>query len=104
MKGTFDEALECLQGTGGEVAGGVAPNHGPMPAEALVALGRDDDVVAWARRYRRKLEAMPSPSTPISAQGWPQVLGATDRFADWVAFFRAQILSTPERNCFGGPE
>ena len=41
MKGTFDEALECLRGAGSEVAGGVAPNHGPMAAEALVALGRD---------------------------------------------------------------
>src|SRR5215831_10470172 len=59
MKSTFDEALDCLRGTGSEVAGGVAPNHGPMAAEALVALGRDDDVVAWARRYRRRLDAMP---------------------------------------------
>ena len=100
MKGTFDEALECLRGAGSEVAGGVAPNHGPMAAEALVALGREDDVVAWARRYRRKLDAMPSPSSPISAEGWPQVLGATDRFADWVAFFRAQMTETPWRAVF----
>src|SRR5215468_9313005 len=100
MKGAFDEALECLRRTGSEVAGGVAPNHGPMAAEALVALGRDDDVVAWARRYRRKLEAMPSPSTPISAEGWPQVLGATDRFGDWVAFFRAQMAEAPWRVVF----
>jgi len=100
MKGAFDEALECLRGTGSEVAGGVAPNHGPMAVEALVALGRDDDVVAWARRYRRKLDAMPSPSSPISAEGWPQVLGATDRFADWVAFFRAQMAEAPWRAVF----
>src|SRR5262245_33806061 len=65
MKGPFDEALECLRGTGSEVADGVAPNHGPMAAEALVALGRDDVVVAWARRYRRKLDAMPSPVRPF---------------------------------------
>ena len=100
MKGTFDEALECLRGTGSEVAGGVAPNHGPMAAEALVALGRDGDVVAWARRYRRKLDALPSPSSPISAEGWPQVLGATDRFGDWVAFFRAQMAEAPWRAVF----
>src|SRR5215467_12249477 len=100
MKGTFDESLECLRGTGSEVAGGVAPNHGPMAAEALVALGRDGDVVAWARRYRRKLDALPSPSSPISAEGWPQVLGATDRFADWVAFFRAQMAEAPWRAVF----
>src|SRR5215467_6378180 len=38
MKDAFDEALERLRGTGTEVAGGIAPNHGPMGAEALVAL------------------------------------------------------------------
>ena len=100
MKDTFDEALERLRGTGSEVAGGVAPNHGPMAAEALVALGREDDVVAWAHRYRRKLDAMPSSSSPIPAEGWQQVLGATDRFADWVAFFRVQIAEAPWRAVF----
>ncbi|WP_455287494.1 hypothetical protein [Cupriavidus necator] len=39
MNSTFDEALERLRGTGSEIAGGGAPNHGPMAAEALVALG-----------------------------------------------------------------
>ena len=38
MDNAFDEALECLRGTGTEVAGGVAPNHGAMAAEAMVAL------------------------------------------------------------------
>src|SRR5215468_11557126 len=100
MKCTFDEEFECLRGTGSEVADGVAPNHGPMAAEALVALGRGDDVVAWARRYRQKLDAMPSSSSPISAEGWPQVLGASDRFADWVAFFRAQMAEAPWQAVF----
>src|SRR5262249_27193837 len=100
MKGTFDEALECLRGTGSEVADGVAPNHGPMAADALVALGRDDVVVAGARRYRRKLGAMRSPSPPTSSEGWPQALGGTDRCADWVAFFRAQMAEAPWRTVF----
>src|SRR5215831_15206670 len=99
MKSTFDEALERLRGTGSEVAGGAAPNHGPMAAEALVALGRDD-VVAWAGRYRQKVDAMPSPSSLISAEGWSQAFGATDRFADWVAFFRAQMAEAPWRAVF----
>src|SRR5215831_9965282 len=100
MNGTFDEALERLRGTGSEVAGGVAPNHGPMAAEALVALGRDDVVVAWADRYRRKLDAMPPPSSPITAGGWEEALGAIDRFADWVAFFRTQLAEAPWRVVF----
>ena len=95
MNTTFDEALERLRGTGGEVAGGVAPNHGPMAAEALVALGRDDIVVAWADRYRRQLDAMPPASSPVTSGGWAQALGATHRFGDWAAFFRAQLAEAP---------
>src|SRR5262249_50413739 len=34
------------------------------------------------------------------AEGWPQVLGATDRFADWVVFFRAQMAEAPWRAVF----
>src|SRR5262249_8893368 len=100
MSGTFDEALERLRGTGSEVAGGVAPNHGPMAAEALVALRRHDVVVAWADRCRRKLDAMPPPSSPVTAGDWAQALGANDRFGDWVGFFRAQLAEAPWRVVF----
>lgn len=100
MSANLDEALERLRGTGAEVAGGVAPNHGPMAAEALVALGRDDLVVAWADRYRRKLDAMPPPSSPISAKGWAEALGAINRFGDWVAFFRVQLAEAPWQAVF----
>src|SRR5262249_13545671 len=100
VNGTFDEALARLRGTGSEVAGGAAPNHGPMAAEALVALGRDDVVVAWADRYRRKLDAMPPPRSPITARDWAQALGVIDRFGDWVAFFRARLAEAPWRVVF----
>src|SRR5215813_13689097 len=91
MDSTFDEALERLRGTGSEVAGGVAPNHGPMAAEALVALGCGDAVVAWADRYRHQLGAMPAPGLPVTASNWEQALGAIDRFGDWAAFFRVEL-------------
>src|SRR5215470_14067992 len=100
MNDTLDEALQLLRGTGSEVAGGVAPNHGPMAAEALVALGRADVVVAWADRYRRKLDAMPPPSSPVTAESWEQALGAIDRFADWAAFFRDRLAESPWRVVF----
>src|SRR5262245_39827001 len=100
MNDTLDEALQLLRGTGSEVAGGVAPNHGPMSAEALVTLGRDDVVVAWADRYRRKLNAMPPSRSPITAEDWAEALGAIDRFADWVAFFRTQLAEAPWRVVF----
>jgi hypothetical protein len=100
MKDLFDEALERLRGTGTEVAGGIAPNHGPMGAEALVAMGRDDVVVAWADRYRRNLDAMPAPTSPITVETWKEGLGAIDRIADWVAFFRARLVEAPWRAVF----
>jgi Questin oxidase-like len=100
MNSTFDEALERLRGTGSEVAGGVAPNHGPMAAEALVALGCDDVVVAWSDRYRRQLDAMPPPRSAVTAENWAQALGAIDRFGDWVAFFRTQLADAPWRVVF----
>jgi hypothetical protein len=71
-----------------------------MAAEALVALGRDDVVVTWADRYRRKLDAMPPPRSPIAAGGWAEALGAIDRFADWVVFFRARLAESPWRVVF----
>lgn len=91
MNSTFDEALERLRGTGSEVAGGPAPNHGPMAAEALVALGCDDVVVSWADRYRQQLDAIPPSRSPVTEENWVQALGAIDRFGDWAAFFRAQL-------------
>ena len=100
MNDTFDEALQLLRGTGSEVAGGVAPNHGPMAAEALATLGRDDIVVAWADRYRRKLNAMPPSKSPITTKDWAEALGAIDRFADWVAFFRTQLSEAPWQPVF----
>ena len=101
MNSTFDEALERLRGTGSEVAGGPAPNHGPMAAEALVAMGCDDVVVGWADRYRQQLDAIPPPRSPVTAGNWAQALGAIDRFGDWVAFFRAQLAEAPWQVVFG---
>src|SRR5262245_53810219 len=91
MNDTFDEALERLRGTGSEVAGGPSPNHGPMAAEALVALGCHDVVVPWADRYRRQLDAIPPPHAPVTAENWAHAPGTIDRFGDWVASFRAHL-------------
>ena len=100
MSDTLDDALERLRGTGSEVAGGAAPNHGPMASEALVALGRGDLVVAWAERYRRGLDVMPAVRSPITAEAWAEALGAIDRFGDWAAFFRARLLEAPWQSVF----
>jgi hypothetical protein len=91
VSSTLDAALLRLRGTGSEVAGGSAPNHGPMAAEALVALGRDDVVIGWTNRYRRRLSSIPLARSPITEELRTDALGAIDRFGDWVAFFAAQL-------------
>jgi hypothetical protein len=100
MSQTFDEALERLRGTGTEVGGRGAPNHGPMAAEALRALGRDDVVVGWAGRYRHKLQAMPAPISAVTGETSREALGAIDRIGDWAAFFRTQLAEAPWRAVF----
>ena len=52
MAGEIDEALELLEGTGPEYSGGLA-NHGPMAAEALIALSRPEAVVPWVKSIAR---------------------------------------------------
>jgi hypothetical protein len=95
MKNSMDEALERLRGTGTEVAGGGDPNHGPMAAEALVALERDDVVGNWVDRYRQRLDLMPAAASPVTADTWREALGDIRRTPDWVAFFRAQLAEGP---------
>src|SRR3989442_350980 len=90
MNPTIDDALERLEGTGPEFGGGLS-NHGPMAAEALVRLGRDDAVVPWGDRYRRRLGPEPEPREPISDDAWRPALGDVRRVADWVAFFDRRL-------------
>ncbi len=100
MSQILDEALERLRGTGTELAGRGAPNHGPMAAEALTALGREDVVVEWVDRYCQKLAAMPASRSPVTVDTWKEALGAIDRVSDWAAFFRTQLAEAPWRAVF----
>ncbi|HSD27278.1 MAG TPA: questin oxidase family protein [Vicinamibacteria bacterium] len=95
--GALDLALERLARTGPEYAGGLA-NHGPMAAEALVALRRSDAVAGWVERYARRLDPAPSASEAIPRAGWEAALGQRRRVADWAAFFRQELAdaSWPE--------
>jgi len=92
MSGVHDEALELFEGCGAEFAGGLA-NHGPMAADALVAMGRPAAVVPWAERYRTRLDDEESPRWPIVASEWREALGDPARMADWVAFFEREIAA-----------
>lgn len=91
----LDDALDRLPATGIEVAGGGDPNHGPMAAEALVALGHANLAPQWADRYRRRLGTSSAATSPVTAAPWSEALGAEGRLADWIAFFNRQLAEAP---------
>jgi hypothetical protein len=95
----MEDALALLAETGPEYHGGLA-NHGPMAAEALVALEQFDAVVPWVTRYRRSLDAHPSGSRPIG-EDWKEALGSHGRVADWSTFFRRQVEDRPWHDVLG---
>ncbi len=90
----LDEALLMLHRTGPEFGGGLS-NHGPMAAEALVALGRSADVLPWVRAYVGRLEAPPAPWKPIRPDEWRAALGDERHAADWLAFFERELRERP---------
>jgi len=74
----MDQALEMLAGCGPEFGGIGLSNHGPMAAEALSALGREQEVEPWVERYRKRLIERPPKVEHIDALNWPEVLGEVD--------------------------
>jgi hypothetical protein len=100
MNSVLDDALERLRGTGPEMVGDGGPNHGPMAAEALVALGCADEVPAWVDRYRQELGPMPEARSPVTEGTWRAALGAVGRIGDWQAFFGAQLAEAPWQAVF----
>ncbi|NPV04342.1 MAG: DUF4243 domain-containing protein [Syntrophaceae bacterium] len=86
----MDEALELLEDCGPEYGPGFS-SHGPMAAEALLALGRGDAVVDWVTAYRRRLRGNPSPGLPVFSGYWFEALGSAGRYADWVSCFEEEL-------------
>src|SRR5215813_1143249 len=95
----INDALERLRGTGPEAVHG-APNHGPMAAEALIALGHPEEVSRWVDDYRRELGPMPQARSPVTGITWQEALGAIHRIGDWQAFFVTQLAEAPWHTVF----
>ena len=90
MADTIDAALDILHHTGAEYGGGLS-NHGPMAAEALLAMGRPEAILPWVEGYKRRLADRPTPFTPITRTEWREALGDKKRLADWIAFFDREL-------------
>src|SRR5258707_8295810 len=90
QQGSLDAALERFAGTGPEFGGGLS-NHGPMAAEALIALGRAELVIPWVEQYKVQLDGFPAAHRPIAKDEWREALGDHRRVGDWVAFFDSEL-------------
>lgn len=82
----MEQALEMLAG--------LAPltNHGPMAAEALVALGQGAYVKAFAESYKKRFSAsFPATREAVTQTNWRAALGDGQRVADWTNFFQREL-------------
>lgn len=90
----LDQTYERLRSTGPEFDGYLS-NHGPMAADALIRLGRADEVDRWVDNYARRLEQQPEPRWAIDEAEWREALGDPSRLADWLALFSQQVHLEP---------
>jgi hypothetical protein len=90
----LDEAYEQLHTKGPEFEGWLS-NHGPMAADALMRLGRGEDVAGWLHGYISRLEPMPDARWPITEAEWPGLLGDASRLGDWCALLTQQVCDEP---------
>jgi hypothetical protein len=90
----LDELLDRFAATGPEFNGGLS-NHGPMAAEALVALGRADAAASWSESYAERLLEHPAARNAIDASKWREALGDIGRAGDWIAFFERELRERP---------
>ena len=94
MPDVLDDAYEQLHTKGPEF-GGWLSNHGPMAADALLRLGRGDEVPGWVRGYAKRLEPMPGARLPIAEAEWPDLLGDASRLGDWCGLLTQQVCDEP---------
>jgi hypothetical protein len=92
----LDDALTVFAATGPRYGSLGLANHGPMAAEALAHLGREDAIAEWVEYYVQRLEPAPPPADrPLSEEEWPQALGQEERFGEWLTLFEREVADRP---------
>lgn len=98
MADVADDALLAMADRGPEYdpfdSGFFLANHGPMVVDALLAMGRDDEVVPWVERYLPRLSEQPERRERIGTD-WNEALGDLSRVRDWVDAFDDQLSDAP---------
>jgi Questin oxidase-like len=85
----LDEAFERLAFAGFELPNGFV-NHGPMACEALAALGFEEELDGWARRFARAAGTGVEPVLAASFE-WREALGDYRKLPEWVGYFTGEI-------------
>jgi len=85
----LDEVLERFHLTGLEYGPGLA-NHGPMAADAIVALGHSALLTGWVDLYAPRLPPL-EPGQAIEAGERDAAVGDVSRMSDWVASFERDL-------------
>ncbi len=85
----LDAAFDRLAFAGFELPNGFV-NHGAMACEALAALGFEDELDGWARRFARAAGPAMDPVL-VSSFEWSEALGDYRRLPEWVGHFTAEI-------------
>ncbi|HEX4217086.1 MAG TPA: hypothetical protein VHZ02_01855 [Acidimicrobiales bacterium] len=85
----LDEAFERLGSAGFELPNGFI-NHGPMACEALAAVGREDALDSWARRFANVGGVAVDPVAPVDFD-WHESLGSYQRLPEWIGYFERSI-------------
>ncbi|MHB8294433.1 MAG: questin oxidase family protein, partial [Acidimicrobiales bacterium] len=66
-----------------------------MAADALVRLGRGNDVAAWLSGYAKRLEPAPLARWPITETEWRELLGNASRLGEWCSLLTQQVHVEP---------
>ena len=83
----LDEALKLMRHVN------PVGNHGPMAAEALVALGRSDKLKAFVPSFLNRFSRdMPSSKVLIDTSNWGEAIGDRTRITDWKTFFEKEVF------------
>ncbi|MCL2395066.1 MAG: hypothetical protein FWC87_10310 [Acidimicrobiaceae bacterium] len=85
----LDEAYERIAAASFELPNGFV-NHGAMACEALDALGRDDEVDAWARRFAHLGGARVEASKPGRFDP-EEALGSYRMLGEWIGWFERRL-------------
>src|SRR3974390_2103091 len=92
----LDHALGVFAATAPQYGPYGFANHGPTACEAMANLGRAGAIEGWVTRYGPRLEDAPPPaSRSLSETEWPEALGDSTRFPEWLALFERELADRP---------